>query len=548
MLTPAKYLVPSPTPPPAPAASPTDPAPKITNSAGQQAPDPHPSPPVDDPSDPPSDPASDTPSDNPPPNKPAPKEPSPGNPSLDDPSPNDPSAIPPFVNPSPNENPQQVPGNSPANVGSTSRPQQQSPADNPIDAGSNAQTQPAIPGAVPIPIPNPSFTVGQDQHQPSIISVLGQKFTANPNSHFVGPSATLIPGGLPITIANTPVSLAASANYVVVGLSTYAQGALPASAVALLPLGGTFINANTASQFIIGSQTLSPGGAITVAGTQISLPSGASYVLVGSSTIPLVTPPTINSSPGILSFAGQIYTASPSNSAFVIGGQTLTPGGAITVAGTPISLPLGSSYALVGSSTVALIGSPIMTNAPKLLTFAHQTYTADSNNGAFTIGGQTITPGGAITVSGTRISLSPSATADAYAVIGSSTIPLEPATSGLDLLTFGGKVYTANSFTDFVIGGQTLTPGGVITVDGTRISLAPTATDAVVGTSTVGIGGYIMNGFNGAGSSGSGDNGSVVQFLGRGRGETDLLKRALSLLWLSLGVMLGSITGLRWLY
>ena len=542
--------MPSPTPPPAPAATPTDPAPKITNSAGQQTPDPQPSPPVDDPSD------ASSPSDKPLPNKPAPKLPSPGNsspvdpspgdPSLDDPSPNDPSAIPPFVNPSPSENPQQVPGNFPVNVGSTSRPQQQSPADNPIDAGSTGQTQPAIPGAVPIPIPNPSFTVGQDQHQHSIISVLGQKLTANSNSHFVGPSATLIPGGPPITISNTPVSLAASANYVVVGLSTYARGALPASAVALLPLGGTFISANTASQFIIGSQTLNPGGAVTVEGTQISLPSGASYVLVGSSTVSLVAPPAITTSPGILSFAGQIYTANPSNGFFVIGGKTLTSGGAITVAGTPISLPLGSSYALVGSSTVALTGSPVMTNAPNLLTFAGQTYTADSKNGAFTIGGQTITPGGAITVSGTRISLSPSATADAYAVIGSSTIPLEPATSGLDLLTFGNKVYTANSFTDFVIGGQTLTPGGVITVNGTPISLAPTATDAVVGTSTVGIGGYIMNGFNGAGSSGSGNNGNVVQFLGQGRGETDLLKSALRLLWLSTGVMLGSIIGLRW--
>ena len=376
--------------------------------------------------------------------------------------------------------------------------------------------------------------------------MLGQKFTANPSSHFVGPSATLIPGGPPITISNTPVSLAASANYVVVGHSTYAQGAPPASAAALLPLGGTFITANTASQFFIGSQTLNPGGAVTVAGTQISLPSGASYVLVGSSTVSLVTPPAITSSPSILSFAGQAYTANPSNGAFVIGGQTLTPGGAITVADTPISLPLGSSYALVGSSTVALIGSPVATNTPKILTFAGQTYTADSNDGAFTIAGQTITPGGAITVSGTRISLSPSTTADAYAVIGSSTIPLEPATAGLDLLTFGGKVYTANSFTDFVIGGQTLTPGGIITVDGTPISLAPTATDAVVGTSTVGIGGYIMNGFNGAGSSGSGDNGSVVQFLGQGRGETDLLKCGLRLLWPSVAVMLVSVTGLIW--
>ena len=77
-------------------------------------------------------------------------------------------------------------------------------------------------------------------------------------------------------------------------------------------------------------------------------------------------------------------------------------------------------------------------------------------------------------------------------------------------MTVGGQIYTANSLTDFVIAGQTLTPGGSITVNGTPISLLPDVTDAVVGTSTVGVGGYIMSGFNGDKGSGGGGNGSVV--------------------------------------
>lgn len=88
-----------------------------------------------------------------------------------------------------------------------------------------------------------------------------------------------------------------------------------------------------------------------------------------------------------------------------------------------------------------------------------------------------------------------------------------PATVGPDLLTYGGQVYTANLPTDIVIAGQTLTPGGLITAaDGTPISLAPAATDAVVGMSTIGIRGHIMNGFNGRGESGARGNESVVQF------------------------------------
>ena len=106
----------------------------------------------------------------------------------------------------------------------------------------------------------------------------------------------------------------------------------------------------------------------------------------------------------------------------------------------------------------------------------------------------------------------------------------------------GGQIYTANSLTDFVIAGQTLTPGGSIVVNGTPISLPPGATDAVVGTSTVGVGGYIMSGFNG----GDGGNGSVVQFLGGARGGNDLLERALRATCLTFGALLGAVAILAW--
>lgn len=44
-------------------------------------------------------------------------------------------------------------------------------------------------------------------------------------------------------------------------------------------------------------------------------------------------------------------------------------------------------------------------------------------------------------------------------------------------------------------------PGGVVTVSGTRISLAVTPTDVVVGSSTLELGGLILSGIGGGGGS-----------------------------------------------
>ena len=101
-------------------------------------------------------------------------------------------------------------------------------------------------------------------------------------------------------------------------------------------------------------------------------------------------------------------------------------------------------------------------------------------------------------------------------MIGSSTIPLAPSTIEPDLLTFGGQVYTANSLTGFVIARQTLRPGGAVTVDGVHTSFAPAATDAVVGTNTIDIGGLMLNRLNGGGEGKAGGNESMVQFFGGG--------------------------------
>ncbi|KAL8797125.1 MAG: hypothetical protein Q9195_000592 [Heterodermia aff. obscurata] len=139
-------------------------------------------------------------------------------------------------------------------------------------------------------------------------------------------------------------------------------------------------------------------------------------------------------------------------------------------------------------------GSPANINGPPsnsngvpaangvLITVGESTYTANSNT-QIIIQGQTLTPGGQIVVGGTIVSLAPGAS---LAVVGGSTQTLahNVPSSFVGSLVFGGSTHTANSVSQFVIGGQTLAPSEQITVFGTPISLAPGASLAVIGGST----------------------------------------------------------------
>jgi len=91
------------------------------------------------------------------------------------------------------------------------------------------------------------------------------------------------------------------------------------------------ITADSASEYVIGSQALIPGSAIIVSGTPVS--PGPSALVIGSSTHFL----TSTAAP-LLTIGGSTITAN-SASQYLISGQTLIPGGsAIIVSRTPISL------------------------------------------------------------------------------------------------------------------------------------------------------------------------------------------------------------------
>ena len=197
----------------------------------------------------------------------------------------------------------------------------------------------------------------------------------------------------------------------------------------------------------------------------------------GANSQPQVTGPAQRPTP-VIKFKGSTITAN-TQSNFIVGGQTLAPGSAITVDNTPISLAPEPTAVFIGGSSFAVNNVPAPTAAPSI-TFGGSVITA--SNSQFVIEGQTLTPGGAITVSGTAVSLGDSGST---LVVGSSTFAVGGTMA--PVFSVGDTEYTASAST-FVVQGQTLTPGGSVTIGGTVYSLQPGGTAVVIGgTSTVSL-------------------------------------------------------------
>ena len=63
------------------------------------------------------------------------------------------------------------------------------------------------------------------------------------------------------------------------------QGGLnPLQSIPVLTLDGSTYQANQASHFIIASQTLTPGGKVTISGTPVAIDKDASAAVIGTTT------------------------------------------------------------------------------------------------------------------------------------------------------------------------------------------------------------------------------------------------------------------------
>ena len=351
------------------------------------------------------------------------------------------------------------------------------------------------------------------------ITINGKICTPDSSGNYVVGTKTLVPGGAAITVDNTPISLFPSATAVLInGVATpltSAHNPGTTSKAAPLTFHGATYTQNPSGNYIIGTQTLVPGGpAITVDNTPLSVFPHATAILISGVASPLRTSstPIITPAPKAVStdknlprlvFKGTTYTAN-SEDQFIVGGKTLSPGGApVTIDNSCLSLfPSATAVKINGVATPLAVVQTQTNNQASIhrrnlpaITFDGGAFTANTD-GNYHIFGQTLIPGGpAITVKKTPLSLFPSATA--IMVNGHQTpLPATPVVTPTVKaqkpgapFTFHGSVYKTDSHGDYLIGTQTLIPGGpAITIDKTPISLFPSATAVLIGCSPTPLG------------------------------------------------------------
>lgn len=139
----------------------------------------------------------------------------------------------------------------------------------------------ALPEQIKATISAVPIIVGTNTIQPDASSkyvISGQTLTA-------GSEITLVSGSSTAIIA---LQTSDSHTYLVVGTSTSILSAQTASLGSIqipeFTIGSSVVTPNSASEYVVASQTLRPGAAITVSGSVISLASHATEIVIGTST------------------------------------------------------------------------------------------------------------------------------------------------------------------------------------------------------------------------------------------------------------------------
>ena len=380
---------------------------------------------------------------------------------------------------------QDQPQNTPQNPQNTPKP--------------DVKTTPSVPDIINSIISSNPYLTKKPAQQPtntdqtitignSVVTVMpqptkqGQGQTTAPTMVIIGTETVTV--GQTTTMNGVPVVVptAGGGSTIIVGDKTIGiNPRITQAPQPVLTIGHNTITANPQGQFVIGTQTLQRGGPLlTLDDHTLTLgPNGKIAIWnSGAGTQTLVS---MNGQPAV-TFGGSPITAEilGGTTVFVLNGQTLGPGSAVTVDGTTFSLPSGlhgSSIVINGRTTRLVPGLPELTvnNVPITATVA-------SGTTEFVLAeGQTLTPGGQLVVSGTTYSL-PVSGRGSTIVVNGATSRLNP--THLPVLPYGGESVTAtiaSGTTAFIFGpGETLTPGGVVTISGTTISLPASASGSVV--------------------------------------------------------------------
>lgn len=258
--------------------------------------------------------------------------------------------------------------------------------------------------------------------------IVTQQPSSQGGGFVIGGSTTVKPGQT-VIIDNTPIVIQTSAGRteVIVGTKT-----VPFQAPAAQPPNSQITDGPILLPIIIGNgQTLTP----------IANPAANPSSKLDSNPDSNSNPNPNNQNPNQLSDPPGTGNAFPSQ--YVIGGQTLTPGGpAITVSGTTLSLAPSATAIVVNGKTTTLsqaYGAIYTTTALPALTLWGEIYTANRAGYYILHPGTTLIPGGLpITVSGTVLSLEPRGTA---IMIQGSTSYMQPVTTIVTLTKSGAEGY-----------------------------------------------------------------------------------------------------------
>lgn len=258
----------------------------------------------------------------------------------------------------------------------------------------------------------------------------------------------------------------------VLGSETYKTGPLQTSPTAVIyTANGEAITASAISVvYVVGGQTVNPGaGAVLVSGTTVSIPTGGDSLFLGSETYRAVSLQAIPTAV-VFTASGEAFTASTKSEAYVINGQTVTPGAsAVVVSGITISVPTGgSSISLNGKSYAP---SPQTTPTAVLFTANGKAITASTIAGSYIVAGETVTPGGAVVVSGTTIFVP---TGRKSLFLNENAYVQSPQTISAPMVfTASGEDITASAIDGaHIIAGRTVTPGAsAIVVSGITLSI-----------------------------------------------------------------------------
>ncbi|KAK4545576.1 hypothetical protein LTR36_002926 [Oleoguttula mirabilis] len=304
-----------------------------------------------------------------------------------------------------------------------------------------------------------------DPSDPTSAAVSTQQYSSPNGALGAGPSTAISPAN-PEEPSTTELGAATSA--------------IPSTQSAAIVLGTSTVTADSDGQYSLASGfTLAPGSVATVSGTTVSLAQSGDYAVINGETTPVASRASTAAPSSLqLTVGDQVYTQE-SSSAYVIAEQTLSPGSAITVSGTTVSLVQSGGYAVVnGETTSVSLGASTLPLSPQI-TVGTQIYTQDSSS-LYVIECQTLSPGSVIVVSGTTMSLDSSAD---QAVVDGITQTVGCAagiTTSPGVYVADGQTYTQGTSAVLVIVGNTLSAGSQTVISGTTYSLAQSGTALVV--------------------------------------------------------------------